>query len=240
MKNFLRKGIFSDRADSILVPTMFLIPVLAISVGLAIEVAKNSYIRAERISAIQESTASAVKMVDSRGSLNWNTVERVVDQYEYLRFGESVFGPGTDDRIAGEKDTQNSKVFNELAGEKCLAGTGDSAGELYPQYKITLDTGRENDETSLEAKSLGLDLTRTVSFTRTPPSAQQLANSASTKLETSYRDRNGVQKPVIYRSITVEIIDQTPNLVMGMAGVPCQKFDLTASSVTFYADSDFD
>lgn len=235
MKNFLRKGIFSDRADSILVPTMFLIPVLAISVGLAIEVAKNSYIRAERISAIQDSTASAVKMVDSRGSLNWNTVDRVVDQYEYLRFGESVFGPNRENRIVGEEDTQNTKVFNDLAGEKCLTGTGDSEGELYPQYKVTLDTGRGNDATKLGSNA---DLSRTVSFSRTPPTAQQLATS--TPLATSYIDKDGQRKPLIYRSITVEIIDQTPNLVMGMAGIPCQKFNLTASSVTFYADSDFD
>lgn len=235
MKKILRKGFFSDRADSILVPTMFLIPVLAISVGLAIEVSKNSYIRAERISAIQDSTASAVKLVDSRGSLDWRTVDRVVDQYEYLRFGESVFGRNTDDRIVGEEDTQNTKVFNDLAGEKCLIGSGDSAGELYPQYKVTLGTGRGNDATQLDSSS---NLTKTVSFTRTPPSLQQLNQSHA--LAKSYRASDGTQKPLIYRSITVEIIDQTPNLVMGMAGVPCQKFDLTASSVTFYADSDFD
>lgn len=234
----LKRKLFTDRADSILVPAMILAPVMALTLGISVEVVKNSYIRTERINAIQDSASAAVGLTDSRGSLDWKVVDKIVNEYEHNRFGKKVFsrtsGLGTSVYDDTTRETANSQAFNGFnAGEEgCLVGHGDTEGQKYPQYKVTLNTAR--GEMALPAAS------RTVSFTRTQPDVQQLNNTAP--LLKSYKNpadgATAPAKPVVYRSVTVEIIDQTPNLMMGLAGVPCQKFDLTASSVTFSASSD--
>lgn len=218
----LRKKLSSDRADSILVPALILAPVLAISVGLAVEVQKNSYVKTERVNAIQDAASSAVGLADSRGSLNWKVVDRIVNEYEHNRFGERVFSAtaNTDAHYddLGVKETGESKIFDDLSNTEggCLVGRGDEAGARYPQYKVTLETARGvRDENA-----------PTVTFTRTQPTLNQLNSLVP------------LNRGEVYRAVRVEIVDQTPNLVMGIAGVPCQKFDLSASAVTFSADAD--
>lgn len=222
----------SDRADSILVPALILAPVVAFTVGLCVEVSKNSYVRSERVNMIQDSASAAVKLTDSRGSLNWNVVDRIVNEYEHDRFGGKKFSSTNNDVLKyddGQRETQEGQIFgnkNSTDAQSCLAQNGQS----YPQYKITLDTVRGNQK---DAQGRTLNHPKTVSFTRTQPTLSQLNLS---KPLTTDRDANG--KAYIYRSVTVEVIDQTPNLMLGMAGIPCQKFDLTASAVTFSANSD--
>lgn len=221
---YLKRRFLSDRADSVLVPAMILIPVVALVMGIAVEVQKNSYVRSERINAIQDSASSAVTLTDSRGSLSWRSVDRVVNEYEHNRFGGQKFSTRLEENRlryddAGRETAESRGLEGIDSTDSCLQ---DDDGQRYPQYKVTLDTGRGASADAATATNKPV----TVSFTRTPPTAAQLAQTAPLATKT------------IYRSITVEVIDQTPNLVMGMAGVPCQKFNLQASAVTFSADSD--
>jgi len=228
---FLKGKALSDRADSILVPALFLIPVIALVMGIAVEVQKNNYVRSERINAIQDSASSAVTLTDSRGSLNWKVVDRVVNEYEQNRFGGDRFSSSANTRLNYDDDTRDSaesKVFENPEEEGCLVGTGDDEGQRFPQYKITLDTGRGNTDLSGATRT-----SKTVSFTRTQPSIAEL--NRSTPLNTI---DPATGKAAIYRSVQIEVIDQAPNLVMNMAGVPCQKFDLSANAVTFSANAD--
>lgn len=222
MLNFFRRllaKLRSDRADSILVPAMILIPVVALCIGMAIEVSKNNYVRTERINAIQDAATSAVSTADSRGSMNWKVVDRIVNEYEHNRFGGKTFSRTENTRISADdeglkKETAESTVFDPSSPSEnaCLV---DSDGTKYPQYRVTLQEKR--GATSTEAP--------TVTFNRTQPTEKQLDSMAPLK--------GG-----FYRVVEVEIIDQTPNIVLGMAGMPCQKFTLTASAVTFGANSD--
>ena len=242
-KSFKRKFL-TDRADSILVPAMILAPVMVITLGISVEVVKNNFIRTERINAIQDSASSAVTLTDTRGSLDWRVVNRIVNEYELNRFGKTVFSNADEsgrvlyqDRDSSGKlitDSADGRALGDVSvGEEgCLVGHGDNDGELYPQYRITLDTGRgENLDPAGNSRSHP----ETVSFTRSQPDIDSLNNMAPLTGPTKV-DENG--KPLIYRSVTVEIIDQTPNMIMSMLGSPCQKFDLTASAVTFSASSD--
>lgn len=212
-KKFLSK-IKSDRGDSILVPALILSVAIGLVIGLVFDVVKNGYVRSERINAIQDSANAAVTMTDNRGSLNWSVVDKVVNSYEHNRFGKRVYsstsstGIKYDDSI---RESAESKVFDGY--EKCSEDS--KTGQKYPYYKITLDTGRGE---SVEKK--------TVEFSRTQKSVAQLN-----------RDQP-LNKKTVYRSVTVEVIDQTPNIMLSMAGMPCQTFDLTASSVTFSANKD--
>lgn len=222
LKNLLAK-FRSDRADSILVPALILIPVVAFCIGMAIEVSKNNYVRTERINAIQDAANSAVSTADSRGSLSWKVVDRVVNEYEHNRFGGKTFSrTNNDTRLkydTGVRETAESRVYDAASPKdnSCLA---DSDGTKYPQYKITLRENRGDAalaNPAVEAES--------VTFSRTQPTVSQL----------------NTQAPLygnLYRVVEVEIVDQVPNIVMGMAGMPCQKFTLTASAVTFGANSD--
>jgi len=217
----------SDRADSILVPAMILLPVLALGIGIAVEVQKNNFVRSERINAIQDSASAAVTLTDSRGSLNWKVVDKVVNEYEHNRFGGKKFSSANNTGLQYDdtyRETAESQAYQDttIGAGGCLVGTGDKAGDRYPQYKVTLDTGRGSTADTLGTNAKPV----TVSFTRTQPTVAQLNQIAPLGAKT------------IYRSVTVEVIDQTPNLVMGIAGVPCQKFDLSASAVTFSADAD--
>lgn len=208
----------SDRADSILVPAMILIPVVALCIGMAIEVSKNNYIRTERISAIQDATNSAVSLADSRGSMSWKVVDRVVNEYEHNRFGGKVFSRTTNTQLEYDdsvRETAESQALVKAASAKDDACLVDADGTKYPQYKVTLQTKR--GETSATAP--------TVTFNRTQPTLSQLNSQAPLGNN-------------LYRVVEVQIIDQAPNIVLGMAGMPCQKFTLSASAVTFGANSD--
>lgn len=220
----LKQKFLTDRADSILVPALILAPVLALSVGLAVEVQKNSYVRTERTNAIQDAASSAVSLADSRGSLNWSVVDKIVNEYEHNRFGGKKFSATSNSKLQYDgglgKETAESTVFDG-SGDSCLVG---SEGEQYPQYRITLEEGRGTNSESA----------KTVTFNRTQPSTAQL--NSTNRLNAV--DADG--KPVIYRAVRVQVIDQTPNILLGMAGMPCQKFDLTASAVTFAADADIE
>lgn len=233
MLKFLKRfkaRFFTDRADSILVPAMILAPVMAITLGISVEVVKNAYIKSERVAAIQDSASSAVSLTDTRGSLNWSVVDRIVNEYEHNRYGERVFSRTANTRIPADdkvEESPESTIFDDKSNTDagCFIGHGDNEGEKYPQYKITLNTARgDNANESIE---------KTVAFTREQPDINTLDRQFPLNIidpETG--------KPAIYRSVTVQIIDQTPNMIMSMLGAPCQKFDLTASAVTFSANSD--
>lgn len=209
----------SDRADSILVPAMILIPVVALCIGMAIEVSKNNYIRTERISAIQDAANSAVSLADSRGSMNWKVVDRVVNEYEHNRFGGKTFSRTNNTQLKYDesvRETAESQALVSAASAKDDACLVDGeTGAKYPQYKVTLQAKR--GATSTTAPS--------VTFNRTQPTMSQLNSQAPLG-------------NTLYRVVEVQIIDQAPNIVLGMAGMPCQKFTLSASAVTFGADSD--
>ncbi len=202
----------TDRADSILVPAMILAPVLALLVGITVEIGKNGYVRSERINAIQDSATAAVKTVDTQGSLNWAVVDKVVNEYERLRFGELKYSSSKKALVEPGLDTAESKAF-----VGCLDNS--KTGEKYPQYKITLLKERGDDPSSSDPS---------VSFTRTQPTKAALDARADLRLAPK----------TIYRGVKVEIVDQTPNFLMSIAGAPCQKFDLSASAVTFGTDRD--
>lgn len=213
----LRAKFFSDRGDSILVPAMIMLPVIALCLGMAVEVSKNNYIRTDRINAIQDAASSAVSLTNSKGSLDWKVVDKIVEEYEHNRFGGKKFGTNStitskyDDAV---RETADSKVFNDstTGSDSCLEGNG----EKYPQYKITLDKNRGESTSSA----------KTVKFTRSQPSLQQIGVYPA------------LSSTTVYRVVQVEIVDQAPNIFMGMAGMPCQKFTLSASAVTFGANSD--
>lgn len=225
-----KKRFLTDRADSILVPAMILAPIMALTLGMAVEVTKNSYIKAERVNAIQDSASSAVTLTDTRGSLDWKVVDRIVNEYEHNRYGKRVFSSTANSRLkydTGTKESPESTIFDDTSktSEGCFIGHGDDEGQRYPQYKVTLNTARgEKANAAVE---------KTVSFTRTQPTEAKLNQMANLRVIDP-----ATGKQAIYRSVTVQIIDQTPNMIMSMMGAPCQKFDLTASAVTFSASSD--
>lgn len=237
-KAFKRKFL-TDRADSILVPAMILAPVMALCLGMAVELVKNNYIRTERVNAIQDSVSAAVGLANTQGSLNWSVVDKIVTEYEHNRFGKKMFnkvaGIGEDSYDDSTRETANGIALGDVTTGKngCLVGRGDDADQKYPQYKVTLDTGRGENFDPITGESRSNPVS--VNFTRTQPSIGTL-NSMAPLTGPGKVDKDG--KPLVYRSVTVEIIDQTPNIIMGIAGAPCQKFTLSASAVTFSADAD--
>lgn len=166
----------SDRADSILVPAMILIPVVALCIGMAIEVSKNNYVRTERINAVQDAATSAVSTADSRGSMNWKVVDRIVNEYEHNRFGGKTFSRTNNSRIpAGDEgrslETSESKVFDPSSPSDNACLVDSDTGAKYPQYKVTLQEKR--GATSTEAP--------TVTFNRIQPTLSQLNSMAPLK-----------------------------------------------------------
>ena len=134
----------SDRGDSILVPAMILIPVVALCIGMAIEISKNNYIRTERVNAIQDAASSAVSLADSRGSVNWKVVDRIVNEYEHNRFGGKTFSLTSNTQLKYDtsvRETAESKALTtKAADDACLVDS--KTGAKYPQYKVTLQEKR--------------------------------------------------------------------------------------------------
>jgi len=222
LTSYLKRRLSSDRADSVLVGGLLLIPMLAVVIGISLQSSATNQMKTERVNAIQDSASAAVKLTNSQGSLNWSVVEKVVNQYEYGRFGKKVFSNSSSTGVSSG-DSSRDTAENRAFGDSC---TTDADGALYPQYKITLDTVRGNQETA-DGKSKNHP--RTVSFTRTQPSISQLNTQAAlggTDPTTG--------KPYVYRSVSVEVIDLAPQLFLG----GCQKFDLTGSAVTFFGNTD--
>lgn len=235
LTSYLKRRLASDRADSVLVGGLLLIPMLAIIIGISLQASATNQMKTERVNAIQDSASAAVKLTNSQGSLNWGVVERVVNQYEYGRFGKKVFSNSSNTGISSgdaAKDTAENRAF----GNVC---TTDDKGALYPQYKVTLDTVRGTQYgTDLKTKAKVLkNHPRTVTFTRTQPTIDQLNAQANLVKDpatgaTALDPTTG--KPYVYRSVSVEVIDLAPQLFLG----GCQKFDLTGSAVTFSGDTD--
>lgn len=220
--SYLKRRLSSDRADAVLVGGLLLLPMLGVVIGISLQASATNQMKTERVNAIQDSASSAVKLTSSQGSLDWKVVDRIVNQYEYGRFGKKVFSNSSSTGITSS-DAARDTAENRAFGDKC---TTDTDGVRYPQYKITLDTVR-GTQTTTDGKSKNHP--RTVSFTQTQPTISQLnaqANLAGTDPTTG--------KPYVYRSVSVEVIDLAPQLFLS----GCQKFDLTGSAVTFSADTD--
>lgn len=207
---------------------MILLPVLALIIGGAVEVQKNSYIRTERINAIQDAASSAVTLTDSRGSLDWRVVDRIVNEYEYHRFGGKKFSatynsePGRP--LSGKNlDTAEGKALEDLNGDDSCLGSGANLNDTFPKYKITLDNVRGNVGAIEDREG---DSAAVAIFARTAPGRYQSSPTQNLK------------RDVVYNSVKVEITDQSPNMFLGVVGMPCQQFQLEASSVTFSANGD--
>lgn len=232
---YLKRRLSSDRADAVLVGGLLLLPMLGIVIGFSMQASATNQMKTERVNAIQDSASAAVRLTNSQGSLNWSVVEKVVNQYEYGRFGKKVFSNSSETGIRSEdaaRDTADNRAF----GDTC---TTDADGARYPQYKITLDTVRgEQYGVDLKTKAKVLkNHPKTVTFTRTQPTIAQL-NSQANLIKDPVTGGTAIDpttgKPYVYRAVSVEVIDLAPQLILG----GCQKFDLTGSAVTFSGDTD--
>lgn len=209
---------FTDRADSILVPALILAPVMALAVGLAVEVTKNNYVRNDRINSIQDAAVSAASTANSRGSLSWEVLDSVVNEYEHQRFGQKVFSGADNGDLTYDGGKGQETLTDMFGGRESACLVNEDDGTKYPYYTVTLKEGRAEDAKTSSS--------RTISFSRTQPTVAN-ANLKS-QLDPSK----------IYRSVEVKIVDSTPNIIMGMMGASCQNFSLSASSVTFAVNSD--
>lgn len=209
---------FTDRADSILVPALILAPVMVIAVGLAVEVTKNNYVRNDRINAIQDAAVSAASTANSRGSLSWEVLDSVVNEYEHQRFGQRVFSAVNNGDLTYDEGEGQETLTDMFGGRESACMVNEEDGMQYPYYTVTLKEGRADDATTSSS--------RTISFSRTQPTVA----SANMKAQ--------LDPSKIYRSVEVKVIDSTPNIIMGMMGAPCQNLTLSASSVTFAVNSD--
>lgn len=147
MKNFLKR-FHSDKADSALIVFLLSIPLVLIVMGYVSDLNKNVNARTAFTTAAQESAQSAVRTLDSSGSLNINSVNAFVTQYRYH----------------SNPSTMHTNEIGNYKSENC--DTVEVNGRTYaaPYMVIKLDTERT-------ASTKGESKVITVSGLSEPPSS---------------------------------------------------------------------
>lgn len=132
MRDFIRNAIDSiirhfkyqhrsDTGSDVLVVGMMLFPILAASVGFALDVSKNVYLSNSYVSMAEEAVAEASQHRNIYGELNRNSGTAFVQEYRIQR-GDTVANAGTQTRetAAFRSGCQNSMTRADLG----LSGQG--------------------------------------------------------------------------------------------------------------------
>lgn len=126
LKEF-RKKLKRDSANAVLVTVIIAMPFIMIAAGFAADMSKSAYVSSSYSSMAQRSAETAVKSINSRGSLDNNSVRKFISEFE-AQNGISTLH--TDETLqAGTDTTCSSRVI-------------DGATRKLPYYEITLGTAR--------------------------------------------------------------------------------------------------
>lgn len=125
MKHILSR-IHSSKADSTLVIFIISIPLLILSIGFSIDLTKSVNASNALKSMAQTSAETSVKTVDSRGSLNNDTVKSFINEYK------TQSSPSA-------SHTNETQVYQS---EKCSTAVIDGQTRQLPYMVIKLGTSR--------------------------------------------------------------------------------------------------
>lgn len=123
----LRAKLKKDSANAVLVTVVMAMPLIMIAVGFAADMSKSAYVSSSYSSMAQRSAETAVKSINSRGSLDNNSVRKFVSEFE-AQDGDSTFHTN--------ETLQASKLST------CSTRVIDGVNRKLPYYEITLGTAR--------------------------------------------------------------------------------------------------
>ena len=128
MMEYFRKKLKSNKGDGVLVFMIFGTLFLFLVCALSVDIAKNVYIKQNYDSEAQNATTSAVKTINSDGSLNSVSVSKFLS--EYLR-------------QTGRSGVETSTSENNTFRMKCTNVELDGSSYKAPYMRITLGTDRK-------------------------------------------------------------------------------------------------
>lgn len=123
------KSTIKDKADAILVTAIISMPLIMIAFGFAADTAKNVYVSNTYATKAQAAIETAVKSIDSRGSLNNDSVRKFISEFDTQAKGSEV-------------QTNESKSFET---KSCSTAKINNVERKLPYYEIELGTARAKD-----------------------------------------------------------------------------------------------
>lgn len=207
-KKFMSR-IIGDKADGVLVMGIISMMFFILVIGFAIDMSKNSYTKQNYITMSQLSAETSVKTVNSRGSLNENSVKRFITEYEQQRFG-SV-------------NTSEASSFSDSSCSTSGTKEIDGAVRKLPYYSITLSTGQ---------RRMGSNVVDADSVTYT---FEGVSDGKPISLK---RTKGQLSSDAVYTMISGSIYDSNSNIMLSMFGKPCQYYQQNVSSIKFSSNED--
>lgn len=124
-KKYFRK-MKKDSGDTVLTGAIIMLPVIAMVFGLAVDTTKSIYASNVYTSKAQASVETAVKSINSRGSLHKGSVERFVDEYE----------------IQSSSSESHTNEMASFENERCATAEVNGIERDLPYYEVKLGTVR--------------------------------------------------------------------------------------------------
>lgn len=210
------KRLKSNTADSVMVLALTSVVFLVLIIGFTMDVNKNINTGNAFTSMAQTSAETAVKQVDSSGSLGNNAIIAFVNEY-------------------AAQISQNESQTNETQAYRtteCSTVSINGADKKLPYFEITLKTGRGTDgKESIDTKKIEGAITinsngiATVDKSKIPP----LDKSKIPPSE---------EREHKYTVISAEVYDATENLFSSLG--PCQLRHSSVSAISFASNTDLD
>lgn len=200
MRKFFNKR-NKDRASATLVTGIISFMFLALCMGTALDISKNSFLSGSFKTRAQQASQASLKTLDARGGLKSTAANSFVTEY-------------INDGIGDE-----SKYFSSNTGQ-CRTMDVDGwdgktvSNAKLPYIVIKFDTDRKVGNTSGGPVYVS-------------------TNGDTPKLVSGKFD-----VATKYTVINAKVTDAAPNFMLGMFGVPCQKFSPNVSSITFGSTQD--
>lgn len=208
----ISKSFKKDKADAVLVTSILVIMMIAMFVGIAIDVNKNLMVRDTRQTIVQDAVSASIRSVSTSGYLNDKSLITFVESFTNILSqsgDEYAWGSGDckiEESIIGYNPAEKREV-TELIEIRLITERGTRDGQVYQIIS-------PNDSVSTTSLTL----------------------SNGYKIIPDPRV-SGVHrfKPV---GIEAKYTKAVSNSILGMVGVPCQKLTSEASAIVFGINAD--
>lgn len=201
-----------DSGDAIFIVIFISLIFILVITGLVVDIGKNVVMKGNYNNYAQESAEVAVKEITARGSLNEKAYQTFVREYVSKTYSTTPAG----------LNAINPKTGRPVLETGCKLKIPTSGGA----YEVIDYTG-PYFELSLSDKRAGGTKFATVKGT-----ANEVINQTARIAEDLKAE------PTKLRVLNVTMYESTPNFLLGMAGFPCQQFNVEVSSIAFGSQED--
>lgn len=206
----LKKRLKSDTASGTFIIFIIMLPIFLMAMGFAFDVAKNGYVKSQYNEMLQNVSTEAVRYVGTNGTLAGGSsamlvAQNVVNKYEHFMAEEN---PSTSTIMSA----YNRPIGSDSSAPACSTLEIDGATRQLPFMKISFSGDRHG--------AIGSEATTENVYWSPREEGGNLQGTLANDL-------------INLHSVNVEVYDASPNFLLGMFGMNCQKLDFKISSITF-------